>query len=297
MLQDVLGAAFLAASGTVAGVGISGVATHSTRDQSLWPVPSCPHCGGVRRLSLVPLVGAVAQGGTCPACDARSHRLLPLFVQVLVAVLFVFLYGQFGLSVRLAIACVETAVTAAMENASWLLLCGSIPPGVPDSFYGKLVAVARQKKVKTLVRANGEALREAIDARPTVAAPNQTEAERLLGRTLLTRTHYLEAAERLRAMGPESVVLSLGSRGAVGAYADGLLEALPPRIDAVCPIGAGDAFTAAYAWAMRNKGNHAEALRWGVAAGTASARLPGMQMATLAQSEEVYRKVEVRRAE
>jgi 1-phosphofructokinase family hexose kinase len=195
------------------------------------------------------------------------------------------------------VACVEGAVTAALQKASWLLLCGSLPPGVPDSFYGKLIAVARQKKVKTLVRANGEALREAIDARPTVAAPNQTEAERLLGRTLLTRTHYLEAAERIRAMGPESVVLSLGSRGAVGAYSDGLLEALPPRIDAVCPIGAGDALAAAYAWGMRNKGNHAEALRWGVAAGTATARLPGMQMASLQQTEEIYRKVEVRRAE
>ncbi len=195
------------------------------------------------------------------------------------------------------VACVQSAVTAALGDASWLLLCGSLPPGVPDSFYGKLVEVARHKKVKTLVRANGEALREAIDARPTVAAPNQTEAERLLGRTLLTRTHYLEAAERIRSMGPESVVLSLGSRGAVGAYSDGLLEAMPPRIDAVCPIGAGDALSAAYAWSMRKKGNHAEALRWAVAAGTASARLAGMQMANLAQTEEIYRKVEVRRAE
>ena len=43
--------------------------------------------------------------------------------------------------------------------------------------------------------------------------------------------------------------------------------------------------------------NPAEALRWGVAAGTASARLPGMNFASLAQTEEVYRQVEVRRVE
>jgi fructose-1-phosphate kinase PfkB-like protein len=151
--------------------------------------------------------------------------------------------------------------------------------------------------VRTLLRANGEALREGIEARPTVAAPSQLEAERLLGRTLLTRSHYMEAAERIRSMGPESVALSLGSRGAVGAFADGLMEAQPPAIEAVCPIGAGDAFTAAYAWAMRRKPNHADALRWGVAAGTASARLPGMSFASLAQTEEMYRKVEVRRVE
>ncbi len=194
-------------------------------------------------------------------------------------------------------AAVERAVRATLDKASWLMLCGSLAPGVPASFYGKLISIARQKGVKTLLRANGDALREGIEARPTVAAPSQQEAERLLGRTLLTRTHYLEAAERIRAMGPESVALSLGSRGAVGAFADGLLEALPPRVDAVCPIGAGDALTAAYAWSMRIKPNHAEALRWGVAAGTASARLPGMNFASLAQTEEIYRKVELRRAE
>ena len=43
--------------------------------------------------------------------------------------------------------------------------------------------------------------------------------------------------------------------------------------------------------------NTAEALRWGVAAGTASARLPGMNFASLAQTEEIYRQVEVRRVE
>jgi 1-phosphofructokinase family hexose kinase len=195
------------------------------------------------------------------------------------------------------VASVEGAVRETLDRASWLLLCGSLPPGVPVSFYGKLVSMARRKKVKTLLRANGDALREGIEARPTVAAPNQQEAERLLGRTLLTRTHYLEAATQIRAMGPESVALSLGGRGAVGALADGLIEALPPRVDAVCPIGAGDALTAAYAWSMRRDGNPAEALRWGVAAGTASARLPGMSFASLAQTEEIYRKVELRRVE
>jgi fructose-1-phosphate kinase PfkB-like protein len=168
---------------------------------------------------------------------------------------------------------------------------------VPPSFYGRLIAAARKKKVKTLLHADGEALRQGIEERPTVATPNQQEAERLLGRTLLTRTHYLEAAERMRTMGPESVVLSLGSRGAVGAFREGVFEALPPRVDAVCPIGAGDALSAVYAWAMERKDSGVEALRWGVAAGTASARLPGMKFASLEQTQEIYKQVELRRSE
>ena len=195
------------------------------------------------------------------------------------------------------VARVEREVRDTLDHASWLMICGSIPPGVPPAFYGKLVSMARQKKVKTLLHADGEALREGIAARPTVVSPNQQEAGRLLGQTLLTRTHYLEAAERIRQMGADSVVLTLGSRGAVGAFADGLMEALPPRIDAVCPIGAGDALMAAYAWARERRTSAADALRWGVAAGTASARLPGMSFATLAQAREIYRQVEVRRVE
>jgi 1-phosphofructokinase family hexose kinase len=192
---------------------------------------------------------------------------------------------------------VERVIRGTLNSAAWLMVCGSLPPGAPPSFYGKLIALARSKKVRTLLHAGGEELREGIEACPTVVTPNQQEAERLLGRTLLTRNHSLEAAERIRTMGAESVVLSLGSRGAVGAFADGLVEALPPRIDAVCPIGAGDALTAGYVWAMRRKSNAADALRWGVSAGTASARLPGMNFATLEQTQEIYRQVEVRRVD
>jgi 1-phosphofructokinase family hexose kinase len=191
----------------------------------------------------------------------------------------------------------ERAVRQTLDRAAWLLLCGSIPPGVPASFYGKLVTLARKKGVKTLLHAGGEPLREGIAARPTIVTPNQHEAERLLGRTLLTRAHFLEAAEEIRTMGAESVVLSLGSRGAVASFADGLVEAAPPPVQAICPIGAGDALTAGYAWAMTRAPNTGDALRWGVAAGTAKARLPGMRFATLPQTREIYRQVEIRRAD
>jgi len=198
---------------------------------------------------------------------------------------------------RAEVQAVERTVRKALDKASWLLLCGSIPPGVPAATYGKLISLAHKKNVKSLLHADGPALREGIEARPTVVTPNQQEAERLLGRTLLTRTHYLEAAERIRAMGAESVALSLGSRGAVGAYEHGLVEALPPRVDTLCPIGAGDAMSAAYTWALDHKDDPSDALRWGVAAGTASARLAGIQFASLDQTREMYRQVEIRRIE
>lgn len=188
----------------------------------------------------------------------------------------------------------ERAVRNSLNGAEWLMISGSTPPGVPPQFYGKLVELARKQNVKTLVDADGPVLQYALEAGPTVVAPNQLEAERLLNTVLITRSHSMAAAERIRAMGAESVILSLGSRGAVGSRAGSVVEAVPPRIDAVCPIGAGDALAAAFIWAMSQQATFADALRWGVAAGTASAKLPGLKFASLDQSREVFYAVEIR---
>ncbi len=192
---------------------------------------------------------------------------------------------------------VEQTVRQALKGARWLMICGSVPPGVPAGFYSRLVRMARDANVKVLLDTDGDPLLDGVEAGPTVVAPNKQEAERLLNTALITRGHFLEAATRMRRMGAESVILSLGSRGAVGASERGLIEVVPPRVDAVCPIGAGDALAAAFVWAMDRSGDFADALRWAVAAGTASAQLPGVSFAGLEQTKELYPKVEVRQAQ
>lgn len=181
-----------------------------------------------------------------------------------------------------------------LAKADWFMICGSLPPGVPPHFYNHLLDIAHKKKVKTLLDTDGEALLHGMEAQPTVVSPNQQEAERLLNRALITRTHLTEAVERMHGMGAQSVVLTIGSRGAIAHDGDDLIEVIPPRIDAVCPIGAGDALAAAFTWAMAKKKPFADAVRWGVAAGTASAKLPGVTYADLDQTKHVYSHVDVR---
>jgi 6-phosphofructokinase 2 len=118
--------------------------------------------------------------------------------------------------------------------------------------------------------------------------PNQSEAERLLNRALITRGQFIEAVQQIKAMGAHSAVLSLGGRGAVAASKEGVLEAVPPQVEALSPIGAGDAMAAALVWALDRGESFGEALRWGVAAGTASSKLPGINLATLEETKEIY---------
>ena len=192
---------------------------------------------------------------------------------------------------------VEKAVESRLDSASWLMLCGSIPPGVSPNFYTKLIRMARERKVKTLLDTDGEALLHGVEAGPTVVTPNQAEAERLLNRGLITRAQFMDAVSRIKAMGPESVLLFLGTRGVIAVNENQLLEVIPPRIDVVSPLCSSDALAAAFVWAANKKKDFVDCVRWGVAAGTASASMPGTDFATLEQTKEVYKVVEVRKTQ
>ena len=189
---------------------------------------------------------------------------------------------------------IERATHAHLNGAAWLMLCGSLPPGAPEDLYARIITFAQSRKVRTLLDTDGDALKLGLAANPTLVSPNQEEAERLLNTALITRTNCLHATERLHKMGAESVMLSLGSRGAVGFHKGRMFEAIPPRVDALCPIGAGDAQSAALLWSLENRDPFPDAIRWGVAAGTASAMLPGMRFASLDETRKIYADVEVR---
>ena len=188
----------------------------------------------------------------------------------------------------------EKAVAARLENVSWLMLCGSLPPGMDPDVYCRLIETAAKGGVKTLLDTDGDALLHGIESGPTLVKPNHQEAERLLNRALITRVQFLDAVSRIKAMGAGAVMLSLGARGVVATDGTETLEAIPPRVDALCPIGAGDASAAAYVWAAENGKPFSECIRWAVAAGTASARLPGTTFATFDQTQAIYKAVEVR---
>lgn len=183
---------------------------------------------------------------------------------------------------------IRKAVEKLLPSASWLMICGSLPPGVDSHFYTNLIRVAARHNVKTLLDTDGDPLLHGIEAEPTIVTPNQSEAERLLNRALITRSHWIEAVRQIKSMGPKYVALSLGSRGVVAASDAGIAEATPPRIEALCPIGAGDALAAAIVWSLNRGDSFEDALTWGVAAGTASAKLPGINLASLEQTREIH---------
>lgn len=64
-----------------------------------------------------------------------------------------------------------------IAKASWLMICGSLPPGVNSHFYNEVIAIARSRNVMTLLDTDDEALAHGLEANPAVVTPNQREAE------------------------------------------------------------------------------------------------------------------------
>ena len=147
-------------------------------------------------------------------------------------------------------------------------------------FYCTLIEMAKQAKVNTLLDTDGEALAHGIEAGPTVVKPNQQEAERLLNRALITRSHFTDAVQRIRAMGAQSVLLSLRARGAVAADETESSKCCLRESMRCRPLERAMRWLRRLFGLAQSRKGVPDAARWAVAEGTASAGLPGMQMAT-----------------
>lgn len=127
------------------------------------------------------------------------------------------------------------------------VLAGSLPPGISADFYVKAVAQLRGAGCPFIaVDTSGEALRLLLQAEtlPHLLKPNIHELEAALERSLSSDEEQIEAARALLKRGAEWVALSLGEKGAWLVSAEGVVKAVPPKVQVVSTVGAGDAMVA-----------------------------------------------------
>jgi ribokinase len=84
-------------------------------------------------------------------------------------------------------------------------------------------------------------------------------------------------ARALLALGPRSVVVTLGAEGALVATGDAMTRVPSVKVDAVDTTGAGDAFTAALAWRLGTGFALPDAAAYAARVGAAAVLRPGAQ--------------------
>jgi ribokinase len=101
----------------------------------------------------------------------------------------------------------------------------------------------------------------------TVLAPNVSEAATLVGFELVDESGLERAAEKLRQVGPQVIVLKLGDQGAYLLHDAGAARISAIPVNVVDSTGAGDAFTAALVAAVLEDPDWTKAVRFANAAG------------------------------
>lgn len=140
-----------------------------------------------------------------------------------------------------------TVVEQQLQDTGLVIIAGSLPPGVPPDTIGKLVELITSRDVKVFVDTSGPALAHAITAKPTLIKPNIEELAEYLGHPINDNSELLREAKRLIDTGIETVVVSLGERGALFVEKDAFFFTTPPAVEVVSTVGAGDAMVGSMA--------------------------------------------------
>jgi 6-phosphofructokinase 2 len=172
-----------------------------------------------------------------------------------------------------------SAVMQALDNTlhgdDWLIASGSLPPGVPEDFYGVLATRWSARGVRVVVDTAPPWLAPAIASGVFVVKPSRHELEQFLGRELPDIDAQVQGARQMIDLsGVEWVALSLGREGAVLVSAHHAWHAVAPGVTPVSTVGAGDSFLAGLVYALSSGHAPESALAFAVAAGSATAMSP-----------------------
>lgn len=170
-----------------------------------------------------------------------------------------------------------------------LVMSGSLPPGLEDSFYAKIAYSLKPTGVKIIADTSGEALQHAVDEGVFLLKPNLGELSKLVGSETLDNEMVDDAARELIRKGKcEVIVVSMGQRGAYMVSRDLAIHVQSPAVKKLSTVGAGDSMVAGMVHQLARGLSLQEMIKMGVACGTAATMNPGTELFKREDAERLY---------
>lgn len=167
-----------------------------------------------------------------------------------------------------------------VQPVSVVVISGSLPRGIPMTFFRQLL---QQTTAKAVLDIRGPELEAALVCHPFVVKPNREELEKTVGCKLHSERSLIDAMSDVRSRGAEWVVVSHGSELLMALGPEGLIQIEPPRVSVKNPIGCGDCLAAGIAAGIDRNLSMRESLEIGVRAAAENAReiLPARNLSRL----------------
>jgi 6-phosphofructokinase 2 len=175
----------------------------------------------------------------------------------------------------------------------YAVLTGSPPLNITYNIYNILCTRLKDAGIKCLVDADGALLSSAIKSKPFIIKPNIHELERLVKRKLTSNLEIASVAADIYNSGIEYVFISLGHKGAMLASKEGVCYAPAPEVPVVSRVGAGDSMVAGILSVIANGGSSEDALKLGIACGSATVQMPGTELFTMDLVNELIGRIKI----
>jgi 1-phosphofructokinase family hexose kinase len=178
-------------------------------------------------------------------------------------------------------------------DADFWSIGGSLAKGLPETLYRDLIRLGNSKGVRVVLDSYGVPFNLGLRESPFLVKPNEFELSRLAKRDLKTLRDFVDAAKSLHRQGVSIVVASRGAEGALLVSDKGVWNAVPPRVEVKSKVGAGDSTVAGVLMALADGLKHDEAVRMGVACGTATTLTEGTGLCLKSDVLDIYERVTV----
>ncbi|MEO6720401.1 MAG: 1-phosphofructokinase family hexose kinase [Ferruginibacter sp.] len=177
-------------------------------------------------------------------------------------------------------------------SAEYVVASGSLPPGLPDYFYGLVVKTANSVGAKCIVDTSGAALQALKGKHVYLVKPNINELCKMLNIEKLANNEVPDAAQQAVRDGfAEIIVVSLGGDGAWLVSHDKRYFAAAPKVEARTTVGAGDSMVAGITYMLQQKESLKQALNFGVACGSAATMNEGTQLFNIEDAQRLFKEI------
>ena len=153
-----------------------------------------------------------------------------------------------------------------------LILSGSIPSCLDERLYESIMKKVEDRDIKVIVDATKNLLLNVLKYKPFLIKPNNHELAEMFNVELNSTEDVVFYAIKLKEMGAQNVLISMGKDGALLVTEnDEVFASSVAKGEVVNSVGAGDSMVAGFIAGYLKSNSYEEALRLGAASGGATA--------------------------
>lgn len=133
-----------------------------------------------------------------------------------------------------------------LTDLETLVISGSLPRGVEECFYDKVLEICRKKQVKVVLDISSGYLKELMYYQPHLIKPNDEEIKDIFGIIMRDEDDIKDVLKHLHEKGAQNILLTLGERGSYFYNGESIYCADTKKVNLVSSACAGDASLAGF---------------------------------------------------